>query len=89
MTHVLFMKFCRFFDSVRTTDVYQECECSTPFKSQTLIHYASCPAGLPKVNDIIRSKEKKTARKDERRDVYSAVTARAIEEGYQHWNFEG
>lgn len=69
-------------------DVVQECECSTLFKSQTLIHYASCPAGLPMVNDIIRSKEKKTARKDERRDVYSAVTARANEKGNQYCRFE-
>jgi hypothetical protein len=53
-------------------------------QESTLIHYASCPAGLPMVNDIIRSKEKKTARKDERREVYSAVTARAIERGYQY-----
>jgi hypothetical protein len=45
----------------------------------TLIHYASCPAGLPMVNDIIRNKEKKSARKDDRRDVYSAVTARAMQ----------
>ena len=43
---------------------------------ETLIHYASRPAGLPMVNDIIRNKEKKSARKN-RRDVYSAVTARA------------
>lgn len=46
---------------------------------ETLIHYASRPAGLPMVNDIIRNKEKKSARKDERRHVYSAVTARAEE----------
>jgi hypothetical protein len=30
---------------------------------ETLIHYASRPAGLPMVNDIIRNKEKKSARK--------------------------
>lgn len=47
---------------------------------ETLIHYASRPAGLPMVNDIIRNKEKKSARKDERRVVYSAVTARARKE---------
>ena len=40
------------------------------------------------VNDIIRSKEKKTARKDERRDVYSAVTARANEKGNQYCRFK-
>lgn len=43
----------------------------------TLQDHASRPAGLPKVNDIIRNKEKESARKDERRVVYSAVTARA------------
>lgn len=56
---------------------------------ETLIHYASRPAGLPMVNDIIRNKEKKSARKDERRHVYSAVTARAGRELISMRHFVG
>lgn len=78
-----FMKFCRFFDSVRTTR-----SANVPHSSRVDVNpLCIMPSRASHGKMISFVARKRKPRENTRREVYSAVTARAIERGYQYGRF--